>query len=291
MKIIRKEIPLLTHREEIELVFLGDIHLGHKNVDKNYLDSTVNYIKSNPRCFWIGMGDYMDSITVTDKRFDWDNTDLEFKTPNEQYTGLIKIFNPIANKCIGLLTGNHEYTLYQNQKGFDYVNGLCAATSTKEYQVPYATYDAVFILDLQREKTYNDKLANKTIKIYAHHGWTSSRYEGGIATRLSEMINIFPGMDVYAMGHIHRLGAMPLMQQLEIAKVNGKDDIISRNIYRILTGSYLKGYEPDRTSYIEMKTYPPAGIGSTLLKIQPFRSGQNSDYTKITVEIIPDNLP
>lgn len=288
LRIIRKSIPLLTHRETVELVFLGDIHIGHVNVDYEYLESVIDYIKRTDRCWFIGMGDYMDSITVNDRRFNWDSIDLSCKTPNEQYEKIVELFKPIRRKCIGLLTGNHEYSLWNNQKSGDYVSALCIRLSDDNYVIPYGTYDAVFLLDFQREQT-----GSRVVKIYAHHGWTSARTEGGIAVRLRDMQETFPNMDIYAMGHIHRLGMMPLIQQLEVARIKGEDVIVSRNLNRVLTGGFLKGYEDKKMSYIEQKTYPPTGLGAPLLKIQPFRCGRGGgyDYLKISYEQLPNDLP
>ena len=283
MKIIRKQIQLKTSRETIPLVLLGDIHLGHINVEHEYLTSVLRYIQTR-KTHWIGMGDYLDSITITDRRFNWDSIDLNLHTPADQLEHAIKLFTPIKDQCITLLTGNHEYTLWQGHNSIDYTNAIC-----QRLNIPYGTYDAIILLDLKKDKSSHTKI----IKLYIHHGWTGARTLGGISSRLDDMVNTFPMLDIYAMAHTHHLGELPLQQKLEITRINNKDEITHHNLHRILTGGFLRGYVDKTMSYIEQKTYPPTGLGAILLEIQPFRhnGAKKQSYLKITVKTLPNDLP
>lgn len=51
-------INLKGRGEKVELIPIGDIHLGTKNCDVEKLKQTVEYIRKKENCFWLGMGDY-----------------------------------------------------------------------------------------------------------------------------------------------------------------------------------------------------------------------------------------
>lgn len=59
----------------VQLVGLGDIHLGNINCDKEKFKEIVDWIASDPQRYWIGMGDYIEAIlpSPTEWRYDTRN--------------------------------------------------------------------------------------------------------------------------------------------------------------------------------------------------------------------------
>lgn len=245
--------PVTVKKDSFYLLPFGDIHFGHKNVDTRILDNVVDYITKNKDVYWVGLGDYGDAIIPNDYRFDYRSIDERFKTPQEQYGALEEMFAPISNKCVGLLDGNHDI-VHWKKHAHNYVKELA-----EDLGVPYLTVDAYLRFHFTK--------FNADYNCYFHHGWTGARTAGGRIARIYDLYNIFPMLDLYAMGHIHSLG----MPEPRTALYIDKDEIhekISRFLY---TGSFLRAYVKDSVSYVEEKTYPPATLGSPLLKISPYK--------------------
>jgi hypothetical protein len=113
LEVIERTIDYMMNAAEHKLYPLGDIHLGTKHCTESDIQKTITEIKDNPQAIWIGMGDYGEFITPNDKR--WDSKSIADWLKDEQDNiaevqteHLQKLLEPIANKCIGLIEGNHE---------------------------------------------------------------------------------------------------------------------------------------------------------------------------------------
>jgi len=271
MRIIRKILRFNGKKDEWHLVALGDIHLGHRNVDFELLNATLRFIEQTPNCLWIGMGDYADAITAKDRRFDLYSVDPNFPTPDKQYRRIRELFEPIKDKCIGLLDGNHDY-MHWREHNHNYVDDLAYDLKTN-----YLSMDAYIRLVFERRSGKRPK--KYRLDFYAHHGWTNARTTGGRINRITDLANIFPGLPLYLMGHVHLLGPAPPRDQLF---VDNRLNVVWSRQYFVFTGSYLKGYMPDATSYVEMKTYVPTTLGSPLITIKIDDSGPNPIRLRIS---------
>lgn len=245
----------------INLVGLGDIHLGPVNFDEDLLLKTVDYILEN-ETLWIGMGDYCDAITTKDKRHDQHATDYRYDTPDKQYRKIAEILKPIQKTCLGLLDGNHEL-IHWVHRNHNYTDGLAYALN-----VPYLTIDAFIRLVFKRNSGKTPK--RRAFDIYAHHGWTNARTMGYKINRIQDLSSIFPGLPLYLMGHTHLKGPIPPIIQLYVPR---KMKVVHREVRHVFTGSFLKGYQPARdrkrkfSSYVEQKGYQPLSLGAPLIRI------------------------
>ena len=114
MEIGRKTIEV-ENKKPINIYTLGDIHEGNCNVNYKALKKAVDIIKDDPNGYWFGMGDYVEAIThMGDPRFDpkaissnYAIKDLK-DLPYKQFERVHEILQPIENKCLALLLGNHE---------------------------------------------------------------------------------------------------------------------------------------------------------------------------------------
>jgi len=253
-----KKIVDCKKSESFEILFIGDVHVGHKNAELKIFKNVVDYVKSHENAFWIGMGDYADAVVPKDeKRFDFDMIDKRFLTPEEQYNYIYESFKPIADKCIILLTGNHDDVLREKYY-HDWVDELAY-----KLNVPYGGINAYIRL------IFNYDNSCRTINIYVHHGYFTGRTKSGQINRVEDMRNIFEDAKIYAMGHVHEL-AFTTTQALYLNK-NMK---VCENVrYFILTGGFLRGYVENSISYIEKRMLKPTRLGSAKILIKPFQKG------------------
>jgi hypothetical protein len=210
---------------------------------------------------WIGGGDYGDAIIPNDPRFDYNSIDMQYKTPQDQYGFLQDLFHPIADKCLGLLDGNHD-VIHWKKHCHNYVMEMA-----KDLGTPYLTIDAYI-------RFYFEKY-NVNFDVYAHHGWTGSRTKGGVIARIYDLNTIFPYADLYLMGHVHQLGIADKRASLFI---DGKLEIRDKLQWFVFAGSFLRGYVKDQVSYVEEKTYRPSVLGSPILSVTPKRGKETVSF-------------
>ena len=94
---------------KIEIVCLGDIHLGDNNCDYALLDRQIDYINNNQNVFVIGIGDYMNNALKLSK------TDVYSAiAPQKEFQMAVEILGRIKkSKWIAMTTGNHEHRTYR----------------------------------------------------------------------------------------------------------------------------------------------------------------------------------
>jgi hypothetical protein len=258
MRQLKKNIICNSKADIFEIVFIGDIHVGHRNAELKIFKNVLNYVQDHENTFWIGMGDYADAIVPRDeKRFDYDAVDRRFLTPEEQYNFIYDSFKPIADKCLVLLTGNHDDMLREKYY-HDWVDELAYRLN-----IPYGSLDTYLRLIFVSNKSC------RTINFYIHHGYFTGRTKSGQINRVEDMRNIFEDAKVYAMGHVHEL-AFTTTQAL----YNNRSMKTCENVrYYILTGGFLRGYVGNSFSYIEKRMLRPTRLGSAKISIKPFQNG------------------
>jgi predicted MPP superfamily phosphohydrolase len=229
--------------EQIEIIPLGDIHYGSSNCNLKYLKSTLQYIADTPNCYMIGMGDYFDCVIPKDPRFD---PSQEYNFIDESYDVIKKLFEPVKEKILCLLIGNHEYHLVTD----GYAN--LANRLATELRTAYAGFSSF----LQVET--NEKPVRKIV-FYLHHGWFSGRQVGSKANNIINLMRDYEA-DCYLVGHSHDLFGI---RRVRISFNN------TRKIIFANTGSFLETATWGTSGYGERAGYPPQKLGVIKLKWYP----------------------
>jgi len=261
MEINERTINFKSRKDWFHLVPIGDIHLGNIGCDVEKLKEMIDWIKEKDDVYWIGMGDYLDCINYTDKRFDPCTIAKQYREYLSncvpmQIQDLIDLFKPIANKCIGLHRGNHEETIRLHYH-YDVLYELW-----KEFKVPMLNDTAITRLRFNWNKHGGSQRC--VFDIFSTHGHIGGRKGGGKINYLEDMIG-FVDADVYLMGHSH-------IKATETKSTLYVDNMMNfKNRKRVLavTGSYLRGYQQGSSSYVEKWGYPPSDIGVVKIMFNP----------------------
>ena len=277
MEINRFRIFTKSRSDVITITPVGDVHLGSNNCDKAYFLDTINEVRITPNNYWIGMGDLMECIPYTDKRFDPRSIDPDYAVEKDkkgnikkyltlddsttaQYLDLKKWLKPIAHKCLGLHTGNHEEKLRLTHHR-DITRDLC-----RELKIPYLGYTAFTKLSCEC-RNQKGRVHSNDFSIFSTHGWVYSRTPGAKINRLESLSGYFVA-DIYLMAHGHRKLTLS-MTQLGLGNKGHELSLVSFDKVAGMTGSFLKGYEPTTSSYVERKGFPPVSMGTIKLTIKP----------------------
>lgn len=187
--------------DRFQIYVFGDIHLGNRACDIEKLKSHILEVRNNPHAYWIGVGDYIEAINYTDKRFDHAQVDPLYASnlsnaAADQMLDLIALFDPIRKRCIGLHRGNHEETL-RLRYHFDVLKEF----KDRWPEVPLLEDTAFTRLNFKR-MCKNTPHIEKFI-LWSSHSNAGGRKSGSKINRLEDAMACFDA-DMYVVGHGHR---------------------------------------------------------------------------------------
>ena len=256
--IVDKLITLDDVTKPMKCIPISDIHLGANGVHKRKFNNLIEWIKNEPNCYVVGLGDYCDCITIKDKRFDIKSVDKSFlpyldNLPMAQLDYLKKALNPIKDKILCLIPGNHEDKM-RTEHSIDIMGEL----KRDGYQI--GDYMTFLRLKFNREQFHTTPIV-----MWLHHGWFSGRKMGGKINQLMDVASTYDA-DIFLTGHSHDLFGTTL-DKISIGS-NSHEFIKQKKIFGN-TGTFLETTVTSGGSYSERKAYPVAKIGTLSIDIYP----------------------
>lgn len=241
---------------------LPDVHLGNKDCDERALAAWVKRVADDPLALWCGMGDYAEFINRKDKRFDeealaswlWGVGDLA-KAQRER---AIETLLPIAAKCVGMVKGNHEDTIYTHTERDVYgplVEAISQAAGGAALTLDYSG----FVRLAFQYHPAQAKGSSWVCDIFVTHGWWAGRFQGNGALQLEHLSGWVDAQVVLA-GHDHKLKT--LAQTVVKPCKNGQVEHVRQVCGSV--GAFLDG-----AKYAEAKGYRPTPPGYLTVTIEP----------------------
>jgi predicted phosphodiesterase len=210
MKAIRCDLPFA---EQIEIHPMADLHIGDSSSDYKSILERIDYIKATPNAYCILDGDLMDTA-ICSSIGDTYGANLQ---PMEQLKHCVKIFEPIKDKILAVLPGNHENRVYKSD-GLDITELMCAQLGIPEKYSP--TTALLFVRFGKRASTHHGRPQLYTI--YVTHGAGGGRKEGGKVNRLADLASIVDA-DIYVHAHTH----LPLVFKEGFFRVSGSNSSVA----------------------------------------------------------------
>lgn len=265
MELVHYKINAPSRADIVNLVWMGDSHIGHRNSDRKLFEKQIQWVKDNPNAHLVVNGDIFDLVLGRDKRVDPDQVDPYFiddgaDIPDAQLEYATETLLPVKDRIVGIHTGNHEETwkvIHYN----NVIRKLC-----KNLSVPYLSYTAFIRFHFDRGG--NDR---KVLICRSSHGTGAARTKGAILNQLHNLQKSFIA-DIYAQGHAHR-------RVLDVATILSIPEKQIRRIDQVnrafvATGSFFQTYKlGGESSYGEKKDYPPGDLGGAYVKIEPWGEG------------------
>lgn len=186
-----------------EIYFLGDQHLGTRTCHIDIIKAQVDEILAGKNRYAVLMGDLADAIEARDPRFNVsEHAGDGTLVPTEQYALAKKLYEPIADRILVAIEGNHDYKMNLHGTG-----SLMKAIFNDPLDIPYGDYSSVVRIKMRNGLSY---------KMYLWHGagmvtsnakdpeQRAANIKAGIQRKLAPQMS---DCHVMAMGHIHRLFA------------------------------------------------------------------------------------
>lgn len=269
------EYEITDTPEGFDLWLFSDTHADTRNFDG---DRFAKFIKSanKPNSYVIGLGDYHDFPSMKELQ-KLRNAELHETTEDtldqmveEKNRKFAKMMSPLRGKIICLLGGNHQYA---NVKGYNADEDLCTRLGT--------TYAGNIAIIRIKVKFPTKKQAYAYLTLFCAHGRGGGRLLGTSINQVADMFTIFPGMDIYAMGHDHKRSATP-QPYLTLSPYG---TIKEKRCYFVRSGSFMKSYEFNTSGYAQGKMMRPVDLGPVCIHCKLERDYKNgNDELKIAME-------
>ena len=240
VKLNIKKLECVQGKNHADVLFFGDLHLGHPNCLLDKAKENLDYCLKT-RTYVLLMGDLMECGLTGSVG---DSVYTQKLNPQEQLESVVELFTPLAKEglIVGLHAGNHEDRIFKTS-GIN-VGKLISGM----LNVPF----------LNQACWHLWRVGDQNYKVYSLHGSTGSKF---VYTKLKAATDIshYFLADVIAHAHVHDITSHPFERQ----SVNLRDKTIEYvKQYVILTGHYL-GYQ---LSYAQAKGMPPSRVGSPKLE-------------------------
>lgn len=259
---------------------IADIHRGARGCSLEQLREDIRKIRANPKAAWVLVGDYCDFIAPGDKRYDPSCVDEDLKVNELGRLASLLIgktvedLRPIAGRCLGAGMGNHEVSYLRLTLQQEIHEDLCRMLGT--HNLMFSGWFDIFFEHAPRMRQAcewvlrpDDKDCGKRgqvrLRVFQHHGFSAAQSPGGRINVLHKLLTNFDA-DLIMIGHLH--------EQFIRARAVLTPDIACRRILQrgqvgMITGTYLKTYEPGFSSYGEIKGHAPAVLGATRAMFKP----------------------
>lgn len=247
---------------KITIAPIGDIQFGAAGCNENLVSEAIVRGVGEGWHF-IGMGDYLDTVSPSNKR-------ALIQAKSHLYDSAIELLDDAFTKkadalvdgplkeskgrWIGMIDGDHNWTLDDGQTIDNYI--------ANRLKAPYLATSAIV-------NVYASGV-DVPLKIFLTHGAGSSVSKTGKTLHLERLLSSFD-VDVVVMGHSHlRYGVpIPVIRRVE---TKAGPRLREHNRIGAITGSFLNGYQANsshlgkaRGSYVEAAALSPVSLGHILI--------------------------
>jgi hypothetical protein len=245
-----KTIDLPREFKAIYVIPISDLHLGdpHVNFDKFY--GYRKWIEDTPNAYVLLNGDLMNTAT----KGSVSNCYEESIRPSEQLKLAVKLFEPIKDRILAIVTGNHERRI---QRDVDYDPSELLAGQLGVY---YGGDEAFLKIRFGSQNRTTKKPHCYTV--YATHGWAGGRTPGAKANSLQKLSDIVLA-DIYISSHVH---TMVCYQDILLVPDLQNNKMMERKRTFASSGAFLT-----RGGYAVQKGYPQSKLGSVRLRLDGVR--------------------
>ena len=259
MEFHRVTLELPTKDSKLFIEPLGDIHIGSKSVNYEKLIERINAIKNDPCRYTVIMGDCIDNITAyaggaMDKRWmGYNSLDKTYAEPEEQADRFVELMEPIKDKIIGIMVGNHEFKTWNRRR--------CEKDLVDPLKAKYLGYKCMIHIT-----TKYKNIESGDLEIYGVHGsYAGQQIGGGINQLVLSSADVLA--DVYLMGHVHDKMVYTADAIYHDVKHNKK---AKKTRLFGLTGTFMETTMEGEDTYTDRKTrVRNAKIGTITVQFDP----------------------
>ncbi len=207
----------------LRLYLVGDTHVGADACDEKRIAQLADIIAADHTAMVVGLGDYIEAIAPTDRRFD--ARELAQPIAPEHLTNpfycqalrFCKLFEPTRGRWACVISGNHEDAALRHCH-FD-------ATAVIAERMGTAYHGGADEGGWLQIRMKDDGKIRNGVSVYIQHGWGGGELRGGDALKLQRLL-WRKEADAVAIGHSHRPMVFP--ETVEYIDRSGWEQVAER---------------------------------------------------------------
>ncbi|MBQ0017213.1 MAG: metallophosphoesterase, partial [Clostridiales bacterium] len=255
------------------LVPLYDLHIGGEGMKFERLKSIIEFIKKTPNAICILGGDILDNATLLGAT----NAHTSRLNPDRALDLAVKMFEPIKDKILFVLAGNHDGASGGRNKDS---NMAPAKQFAKRLNVKYFPFNGVAKIRLPL-KNYRKHKNMLTFNVFATHGSGNAASKAGtIDTAISKSMNACASLklvpDLILTGHFHAGASGSVAAKVPCYDENGR---VSSIVKKIITVESLSTMQEANT-YAVANNMDVTTANMTAMNIGWVKNPLYNDYTK-----------
>jgi hypothetical protein len=273
-------IRLIYYRNpdaEFKIYDIADQHFTNRAVSWDHIHRDIDLIQRDPYSLWFEGGDFADWHLPSHPYFDAEAFDGDFKVSDlAKYAShvvgkIIDLYQPISNKCLGWCYGNHDhnYMTRSNQMGIQ--DSICDALNVQNMR--YSGWCHMYFIPARNmnrpvkivQSWEPPEHYRSFIRVFVHHGKGAAASVGGKMNSLRDVVNVVDA-DLVMTSHLHTQLAMPFVK---ISANENCTEPVAKTTMGLITGTYLRNYQPNHTGYGEKKAYAATTLGATRARYIP----------------------
>ena len=186
------KVALSADFKQIEIIPVADYHWGDPNSDHKRIKEDLEYIRTHDNVFCILNGDLINSAIKSSV-----SNSYEGISPMEELRVCEELFEPIKDKILCVVPGNHERRI-SKETSIDITELMCRQLGIEER---YSHSTALLFIRFGQQNSVSH-FRKVLYTIYVSHGSGGGRREGGKIQRLVDLSTIVDA-DIFVCGHTH----------------------------------------------------------------------------------------
>jgi hypothetical protein len=249
---MKLKLPVVDIEQDCGYIIpIGDCHIGDKGFttkSRNRLMGYINWVAERDNARVVITGDIYNTATRTSKTSPFE------QKPDEEAIA-IKIFEPVRNKIVGVIRGNHCNRL-KNLANWECLLSLCRILGIEDKF--YGTSQAL-VFRVGKD-VRGDGHWGEFYTMYMHHTTGSGATIGGKMNRIEKLRPLVTGCDIYLGGHNHAIGAVKMEDQ----RINIRArKLETKPVYYVDSGGFLEWND----NYTEDMMLPPVHVGAPRIRL------------------------
>lgn len=187
----------LSHEiEQMELVPLGDLHVGDRWSNTQAIQSAVDYILEEKHRYVVLNGDLINNAIKTSVS----DIYTEVISPIQQIEKVVELLTPIKDRILAMGSGNHEERTYK-LTGIDPSRYISTRLGIEERYSENS-----FVLFIKVGKSHSSKPSNikqQVYSVFVQHGYGGGKKPGSKLNNMVASNGIIADCDLYIVGHGH----------------------------------------------------------------------------------------
>ncbi len=246
---IKKDLKAPSVNGEITIVPLADAHYGAKEFNQKRWDDAIKRIKDDPNCYAVLVGDMIDNGLKNSVTNVYEQTCM----PGEQKKWLANALEPIKDKIIAAVGGNHERRTSRETDNDPLYDVLVRLGIETVYR------SRIAFLYLRILYANDERHAKAKYAIAITHGAGGGMYMASGANRVANYAAYIDGIDCIVTGHTHK----PITFPVSKLEFDDHELTVRQKQFTVVTASSFLDYG----GYAIEKMLPPTGNALTEIRL------------------------